>query len=141
MTLRVALACLLVACAGSPPPIEEPAAAPVTAPHADRIRVASPAPGALVTSPLRVTGEARGSWYFEADFPLELLDSDGNVLARHYARARGEWMTNDFVPFEGELPFTPPATPEGALVLRRANASGLPEHDAELRVRVRFAER
>ena len=48
-------------------------------------------------------------------------------------------MTDAFVPFSAELSFEKPTTSTGTLVLERSNASGLPEHDAELRVPVRFA--
>ena len=36
----------------------------------DRIRVNNPRPNQTISSPLTVTGEARGSWYFEASFPV-----------------------------------------------------------------------
>src|SRR5690606_7013544 len=36
----------------------------------DLIRVSTPAAGGTVTSPIRVTGEARGTWYFEGSFPV-----------------------------------------------------------------------
>jgi hypothetical protein len=102
------------------------------------IRVRQPDAGALVTSPLVIAGEARGNWYFEADFPARLLDADGREIAVRPVRARGEWMTTAFVPFEDTLAFTPPATATGVLVLEKSNPSGLPEHAAEVRIPVRF---
>ena len=99
----------------------------------------APASGALVGSPLKVTGEAQGTWFFEASFPVRLLDSEGYVLAQTPAHALGEWMTEQFVGFEAQLEFTQPTTPTGTLVLQRDNPSGMPEHDAELRIPVRFA--
>ncbi len=103
------------------------------------IRLARPAPGDTVTSPLRVTGEARGAWYFEGSFPVRLLDAAGRELAVVPAQARGEWMTEAFVPFEVVLEFDP-STPgtRGTLVLEKDNPSGLPEHADELRVPVIF---
>jgi hypothetical protein len=103
-----------------------------------RIVMEAPQPEALIRSPLELRGRARGSWFFEATFPVSLLDGRGAVVARHYAQARGEWMTESLVPFEAQLWFDRPATDSGVLVLHKANASGLPEHDAELRVPVRF---
>lgn len=135
---------LLCAC-GPAGPAARPSlspSAPASAPAAnqsDLIRVHVPALDGLARSPLRVTGEARGTWYFEATFPVALLDARGNELARSYAQAHGEWMTESFVPFEAELRFAPPATSTGTLVLEKANASGLPEHADELRLPVRFA--
>lgn len=104
----------------------------------DLIRVSNPAVGQLVTSPLTVTGEARGNWYFEASFPLRLEDENGTVLATGYAQAQGEWMTTDFVPFSGTLNFPAPATPTGVLILEKDNPSGLPEHADERRIPVQL---
>jgi hypothetical protein len=134
---------LLLGCASSPSPA--PAAPqsasptePAVAEKPDLLRVHEPQSGAVVTSPLVVRGEARGTWYFEANFPVRLLDTDGNTLAQGYAQAAGEWMTESFVPFSAELKFEPAASTEGVLVLDKANASGLPEHADSLRVPVRF---
>lgn len=105
----------------------------------DLIRVSNPQPNQIIASPLTITGEARGQWYFEASFPVTLLDANGNVLAEHYATAQDEWMTENFVPFESVLVFPKPTTEKGTLVLQKDNPSGLPEHDAEIRIPVRFA--
>lgn len=105
----------------------------------DLIRITLPRPNAEVASPLRVSGEARGGWYFEASFPAELLDQNGKQLAIAPAQAKGEWMTTEFVPFEVTLTF--PAQPKGSkgsLILRKDNPSGLPEHDDALIVPVIF---
>lgn len=59
------------------------------------IIVDSPAPNAVISSPLTVTGTARGTWYFEASFPVRLLDDLGNELAVAPAQAQGDWMTNE----------------------------------------------
>lgn len=138
---------------GTPTPeaplvIQEPAPAPAPpdtskdpdGPEAkqDLIRVTSPKPGDTVTSPLTVTGEARGTWYFEASFPIRLYDANGKELAVAVAQAQGEWMTMEFVPFSATLEFAAPATAEGTLVLQKDNPSGLPEHDDQLRIAVRF---
>ena len=96
-------------------------------------------PGARVHSPLDIRGQARGSSFFEARFGVELLDARGAVLAQTHADARGEWMTEAFVPFAATLAFAPPETAAGTLVLHKANPSGLPERDEAVRVPVRFA--
>jgi hypothetical protein len=109
--------------------------------HSDLIRVDTPKNGDIVKSPLTITGEARGNWYFEASFPVRLEDGNGKVLAQHYAQAEGEWMTTEFVPFTSTFPFDPPTTPTGTLILMKDNPSGLPEHDDEIRILVRFDEK
>lgn len=108
-------------------------------PLKDLIRVTSPQPNALVQSPLRITGEARGNWYFEASFPVRLIDGNGRQLAIIPAQAQGEWMTESFVPFVASLSFANPTTATGTLILEKDNPSGLPEHAAEVRIPVRFS--
>jgi hypothetical protein len=105
--------------------------------HPD-VRVSSPAAGVLVTSPLTVRGEAR-RWYFEAEFPVALYDSSGQLLAQAPARAGSDWMTEAFVPFEVTLQFSAPTTPLGVLVLRKSNPSDLRFFDDEFILPVRFS--
>ncbi|MDP6775444.1 MAG: Gmad2 immunoglobulin-like domain-containing protein [Candidatus Latescibacteria bacterium] len=103
------------------------------------IVVESPSPGSVIASPLRVSGRARGTWFFEGDFPLLLLDAQGNVLARSYATARGAWMTRDFVPFEGTLEFrSPEAGINGILRLIKDNPSNRRELDNAIEIPIRF---
>lgn len=104
----------------------------------DLIRVTSPEPLSVVESPLTITGEARGTWYFEASFPVRLVDANGTQLAIAPAQAQGEWMTTEFVPFSLTLPFDAPTTDTGMLILEKDNPSGLPEHAASVSVPVRF---
>jgi hypothetical protein len=103
-----------------------------------RVRVSSPRPNAVVSSPLAVSGSARGAWFFEADFPVRLLDGDGRELSVAPARAQGEWMSEDFVRFEATVTFGQPATRTGVLVLDRSNPSGLAENAALVSLPVRF---
>jgi len=107
------------------------------------IEVDAPAAGAVITSPLAVSGRARGPWYFEGDFPLVLTDWDGRIIAEGYASAQGEWMTEEFVPFTGTLVFEAPPkingfSDRGTLIFRKDNPSGLPEHDDALEITVYF---
>lgn len=106
---------------------------------ADLIKLTSPRPGATVSSPLTVTGEARGYWFFEASFPVMLTDWDGKIIAQGIATAKGDWMTEEFVPFEATLTFVPEAgtySNRGTLILQKDNPSGLPEHDDALEIPV-----
>lgn len=106
----------------------------------DLIRVEYPRPNEKVESPIFIKGEARGSWYFEADFPIKIFDDNGFLLGMAPAQAFGEWMTEDFVPFETSFPFAVPSTQRGKLVLEKDNPSGLPEHADELVTPVYFKE-
>jgi hypothetical protein len=107
---------------------------------ADLIRAHSPRPNQVIASPLTISGEARGYWFFEASFPIRLLDANGIEipLTPGYIMTAAEWMTNDFVPFEAPVEFEAPATKTGTLLLQKDNPSGLPEHDDMLEIPVRF---
>lgn len=103
-----------------------------------KVIMEEPDPDEVVSSPLTVRGQVRGSWYFEASFPLEIVDDTGKVLAVTPAQAQGDWMQEGFVPFEATLTFNPGTATRGELVLRKDNPSGLPENDDEVRIPVRF---
>ena len=107
-------------------------------PLSDLIKVKNPIANQLISSPLTIEGEARGYWYFEASFPVQILDANRRPIANHYAQALGEWMTEEFVPFRSVVEFQPPATNAGFLVLHKDNPSGLPEHDRSIEIPIRF---
>jgi hypothetical protein len=135
----MAIVSLSLAGAGCAKPAKEPAVSEIADPiQNEKIVVESPFPGALVKSPLTVTGKARGVWYFEASFPVELQDSNGKTMAQIPAMAQGDWMTEEFVPFTGTLEFAEPETFIGVLIFKKDNPSGLPEHDDQVRVPVKF---
>lgn len=102
------------------------------------IRVVAPIVNTLISSGYEVTGEARGYWYFEASFPVEIHDMYGTLLGTAIAQAQSDWMTENFVPFKATLIFKKPTTDTGYLIFKKDNPSGLPEHDDELRIPVRF---
>lgn len=96
----------------------------------------SPMPEAEVDNSFLVQGAARGPWYFEASFPIELQTVNGEVLAAIVAQAQTEWMTTDLVPFSTYM--VAPSTAHGLhmLVLKKDNPSGLPEHDRSIKAPV-----
>ncbi len=102
------------------------------------IIVDSPLPNQVISSPLVITGEARGTWFFEANFPVRLLDGNGEEITVYYAQALDEWMTEDFVPFQSEIEFEKPETGTGFLILEKNNPSDMREHDDEIIIPVRF---
>lgn len=93
----------------------------------------------IITSPLVVTGQARGTWFFEASFPVVLTNWDGLIIAQGIAQAQGEWMTEEYVPFEATLEFEKPEYGEnGFLILQKDNPSGLPQHDDAVEIPILF---
>ncbi|MFA6145869.1 MAG: GerMN domain-containing protein [Patescibacteria group bacterium] len=103
------------------------------------IKVTKPQSNETVFSPLEIVGEARGTWFFEASFPIKLLDSSGTEIARGIAQAESDWMTENFVPFTATLQFNAATETKGILILEKDNPSGLPENADELRVPVIIA--
>ena len=113
---------------------------PSATPFADsEMSVNAPVPGDTVSSPLSVTGEARGYWFFEADFPVELKDAGGATIGTGIATAQSSWMTTDFVPFIATILFPPqPSGSNGTLILRKDNPSGEPVNDDSRSISVVF---
>lgn len=94
-----------------------------------------------LTFPFTLTGEARGNWYFEASFPVRIEDSAGHTVLSVPAMAQGDWMTTDYVPFKVELnPTEAVSTDTGTLIIQKDNPSGLPEHEASVRIPIRFSQ-
>ncbi len=103
------------------------------------IIVDSPKSGSVIQSPLMIRGKAKGSWFFEAVFPIVLKDNEGKEIISSYARAEGEWMTEGYVPFSAELLYPTQKRGEaGFLIFKRDNPSGLPENDASVSIPVIF---
>ena len=104
----------------------------------DLLKVTNPAEGQLITSPLEITGEARGYWFFEATASVKLLDGNMDQIAEKHITATGEWMTEDWVPFSGSIQFEDPLTENGYLILHRANPSGLEENAMSDTIPIKF---
>ncbi len=104
----------------------------------DLIWLDSPRPNQTVINPITLHGYAKGNWYFEASFPIKVLDANGVVLGQVAAEAQENWMTDEYVEFLASLPFTNPTTETGTLVLEKDNPSGLPQNADELRIPIKF---
>ncbi|MFC1662879.1 Gmad2 immunoglobulin-like domain-containing protein [Patescibacteria group bacterium] len=104
----------------------------------DLIKLGSPRPGDIVTSPVLMAGDARGTWFFEGSFSVDIVDVEGNIIGQTVATAQRDWMTEDFVPFSATLEFDDTAYGPGELHLNKSNPSGLAENDDQLIVPVDF---
>ena len=104
----------------------------------ENVIVTQPLPNTVIKSPVYLKGEAKGLWYFEASFPVSVIDANGQVLGGSIATAKGDWMTTSFVPFESTITFKNSSTPTGYIIFTKDNPSGLPEHDDEEKMPVKF---
>lgn len=103
------------------------------------IAVVSPIKDSEISSPLSISGRAKGTWFFEGSFPVTLFDSNRNTIAEGHVTAQGEWMTEEFVPFLGTLQFNNYIKgSNGFLILKKDNPSGLKEHDESIEIPIMF---
>lgn len=106
------------------------------------IRIAQPLINQVVSSPLTISGQAKGTWFFEATAPVSLMDASGKKIAEGHITATGDWMTTNFVPFTGTLSWatsTSATTTAGTLVFMNDNPSGDPALQKTVTVPVRIA--
>lgn len=82
--------------------------------------------------------KASWSWYFEASFPIELVDENGKKISEWYVTAQSDWMTSDYVPFSWTLKYSNPETEYWYIIFKKDNPSWLPEHDLEKRIKVKL---
>ncbi|MFA5188843.1 MAG: GerMN domain-containing protein [Patescibacteria group bacterium] len=117
--------------------INQPVENSNTVPAVKEIIVDNPKANEEIASPYILTGQAAG-WYFEASFPVKLLDESGKEIATAIAQAQSDWMTTDFVPFKANLEFLVDKDQAGTLVFMNDNPSGLPELQKEFRLPVKL---
>lgn len=130
----LATAVLLAACSPAPPATptptpSEPPTASSTPPGASEIKLATPELGERASSPLIVKGEAPRDWFFEAVFPVKLVDHQGNVLAEAPAKAEQDWTNQSLarITFTAELKFDVKTDTQVLLVLEE----DMPGQDAQ----------
>ncbi|MBI2439561.1 MAG: hypothetical protein HYV45_03095 [Candidatus Moranbacteria bacterium] len=111
---------------------------PTTAPSTDDIIITAPRPDELARTPLTILGKARGQWYFEGQFSVAVVASDGTVLGKGTAQAVGDWMTSEWVPFEAIVEFVVPHAGIGSVLFMKENPSGFPEREKTISVPLRF---
>jgi len=107
-------------------------------PTSEGIFIESPKENEKIKSPLKIIGKAKGNWFFEAEFIAELYDENENYLGKTILTAKEDWMTENLVPFEGNLEFSLPQTNLGKLRFLSANPSGLPENQKVFEIPVQF---
>jgi hypothetical protein len=98
----------------------------------------SPPTDATISSPVAVLGKIPGSWSFEAQFPIQLKDGSGKVVAQTTAQVLGDWMTNQLVPFSAQLTYQTTPSGNGTLVLQKDNPSGLSANADSISIPIKF---
>jgi hypothetical protein len=109
----------------------------------NKIIVYSPGPSEEIASPLEVKGRARGTWFFEASFPVEIYDDNNKLLGSAPVQftpksENDTWMTTEFIEFEGKIEFSQPTTKTGYMLFKKDNPSGLSEYDEQFKMAIKF---
>ncbi|MFH1284864.1 MAG: GerMN domain-containing protein [Candidatus Peregrinibacteria bacterium] len=126
----VMLSVLVLVSAGCKSTVNKPADDLNSSDSDASINISTPADGSEVTSPILITGEATGLWFFEGSFSVSLVDSSGEKLADETViYADSDWMSMDFVPFHGEVVYSiTDAKKDAKLIFNANNPSDLPEN-------------
>src|SRR3989338_8146655 len=128
----VVLACVLFA---MPARVEAPTATS-TQPLYASVVVTSPKANSTVGNIFVVSGSAPGPWYFEASFPIKIVDKGNNFIGQGIAQAQGEWVTTDLVTFTATVTLDGTYSGPATVVLLRDNPSGMPENDDSVSIPV-----
>jgi hypothetical protein len=106
---------------------------------ASEIHIDNPPLNTTATSPMSVSGAAKGTWFFEASMPIFLTDAKGKVLASSHVTAQSDWMTEGMVPFLGKLTFArQPTGSTGVFVIENDNPSGIAANSKRVEILVTF---
>lgn len=99
---------------------------------ADLIQVELPFPDAVTGKEFKVIGKARG-FMFEASFPVEVLDKDGNRLFIGPAHATvDDWMVDALIPCEIDVKIPESYIGRATVILRKDNPSDKRELDGSI---------
>ena len=104
----------------------------------DFIKVTKPLANSSISSPVEISGQARGTWFFEGSFPIIIMDANDLIIGQGIATSSEEWMTENFIPFNATVYFERTETPSGKFILKKDNPSGLKEKDDQLILPIQF---
>lgn len=104
----------------------------------DDIRNLNIQEGDTITPSFEITGEIEGGMCFEGECPLFLVDGADNIVYTGRITLKGNWMTEDLVPFKGEIIYDgiTPGAADGDIIIRNSNPSGFSEDCAYIRIPV-----
>lgn len=104
----------------------------------ENITVTKPLANDKISSPVLVEGSAKGTWFFEAVSFVKVVDENGKEIGNGNIQAVGNWMTENFVPFKGEISFEKTSGTTGFLIFEKSNPSGLKDNADEFKLPIKF---
>ena len=101
--------------------------------------LSQPQSGDTIKSPVTIKGVVPPGWMNEGVFPIKILDSKNQVLAKGQANEDipGSWQNGGNVSFTATITFTTTDT-SGLIELDNDNPSGNPDNDRSLVIPVNF---
>lgn len=106
----------------------------IPVPLSSKVVVTTPSPSSHVGPSFIVAGQAPGQWFFEAQFPIQVRDAQGNVIGRATGSAQGDWQTTSLVTFTATMHIDSSYHGSATLILMKDNPSGLPENDDSVEI-------
>lgn len=100
----------------------------------EEINVRIPVADAVTDKTFTTLGEARGTWFFEGSFPIEVTDAGGRLIARGTATGLVDMETESRIPFNATIEAPESFMGPAFLVLKKANPEALPENDASVSI-------
>jgi len=112
-------------------------------PNFPDIYVALPRPGAKLSLPITISGQAQPFWFFNEVFPITMYDKDKIPVGHGFVRAVEQEEPNalGFIPFKGiisQFDF-PPQTKKGLLILQRGTGETTPEQVGYIEIPILFS--
>jgi len=105
----------------------------------DTIEVTEPKPYALVSSPFKVEGKAKGVWYGNNRLTVKLVDENNNPIVEKSMFALGNVTRDAMIAFTGAINFQVPATVvRGKLLIQKVNIEDLGVKNGPLVIPVKF---
>ena len=86
-----------------------------------------------VPNKFKIKGQAKGFWFFEASFPIEIQSNNGDSLKTFIVQAKQDWMTENFVEFKSDIDLIGTGLKQGdkiKIIFHKDNPSGDPSKDA-----------
>ncbi|SEQ25755.1 Gmad2 immunoglobulin-like domain-containing protein [Neolewinella agarilytica] len=107
-----------------------------TRPLDSLLRLDSPKPGAKLSSPFTVRGEASTSFFFEAAMPYQITDEQGNLIGEGFVKPKKFLMNKGVATFDYEISYDAPAGTKGFLRLKNNDASRVDKFERAMTIPV-----